>query len=204
MAWLIGPISGGQAHLRQNSALLHSRCCLSITMGAGANICERQNSRNRIRCDLENIGNAFCKGSFKKDINIPIYPALHLNSSSTQIQSTKQITKLLLASLPQNNNSSQLYFTNWLIYFPNNIQDAFLYYLCYPPPHRRHCPRCSSRPDSQELYVILFPPLYSWNYPANSTQATLRLENARLSALSLLRLLLLFPLQPRLLARMWR
>ena len=94
MARLIGPISWGQDHLRQNSALLHSRCCLSITMGAGANTCERQNSRNRIRCDLENIGNAFCKGSFKKDINIPIYPALHLNSSSTQIQSTKQITKL--------------------------------------------------------------------------------------------------------------
>ena len=66
MAWLIGPISGGQAHLRQNSALLHSRCCLSVTMGAGANTCERQNSRNRIRCDLENIGNAFVKAVLKK------------------------------------------------------------------------------------------------------------------------------------------
>ena len=30
----------------------------------------------------------------RKDINNPIHPALHSNSSSTQIQSTKQITKL--------------------------------------------------------------------------------------------------------------
>ena len=47
--------------------------------------------------------------------------------------------------------------------------------------------------------------LYSWNYLANLTQATVKLENAPLSTLKLLLPpLLLFPLQPRLLARMWR
>ena len=173
--------------------MLHSRRCLSINMGPIL-------AKGRIPA-IDGLGE-YRKWQSRKDINTPFHPALHSNSSSTQIQSTKQITKLRFHK--QQQLFPTLYLTNRFIYFPNNIQDAFLYYLCYPPPHRRHCPRCSSRPDSQELYVILFPPLYSWNYPANSTQATLRLENARLSALSLLRLLLLFPLQPRLLARMWR